>query len=319
MNFRSKISELRLNIENALSPIITDKVILVDAPYYDNIGDVLIWQGIIEFLSAQGKTLIACSSGMTFPYSEISEDVTILLMGGGNFGDLWRWFQNIRLKVIQQYPNNRIVMFPQSVWYEDESLISEDARILAQHKDLYLCARDQWSYDFLNHHFSANNVLLVPDMAFYINDKILEPYRGKESGRKLFFRRLDKEITDDTPVFISNEYDIHDWPTVEHKPQRFYFVGKAYGAVRRLHNKPLVRFTNHCIDLFANRFIKDALVKIGCKFLSQYSSVTTTRLHAMILSVLLHKPVEYIDNSTKKLSAFAQTWLNDLKEVRPYE
>lgn len=212
-------------------------------------------------------------------------------------------------------------MFPQSVWYEDSHLIGEDARIMAQHKDLYLCARDQWSYDFLKQHFSKNHILLVPDMAFCIDDKILAPYRGNDNaGHNLFFRRIDKEITATTPSKLPIECDIHDWPTVEHKPKRFYYFGKACGIAHRLKRlPPLYHLTNNCIDRLANRYIKDALVKIGCEFLAPYSSVTTTRLHAMILSVLLHKPVEYIDNSTGKLSAFAHTWLNDLAEVKPYE
>ncbi len=39
----------------------------------------------------------------------------------------------------------------------------------------------------------------------------------------------------------------------------------------------------------------------------------------MILSILLHKPVSYIDNTTGKLSAFAQTWLSDLDAINPYQ
>ena len=38
----------------------------------------------------------------------------------------------------------------------------------------------------------------------------------------------------------------------------------------------------------------------------------------MILSVLLHKPAEYIDNSYGKLSSFALTWLRDLPAIKPY-
>lgn len=315
----SIISNLRKIIQHSISPLITGDFYIADAPYYDNIGDVLIWQGVVNFCNELNYRCIRISSCNNFEFPKISKDKVILLMGGGNFGDLWRYFQNFRLEVIKQYPNNRIIMFPQSVWYEDQSLIKEDARIMAQHKDLYLCARDQWSYYFLKAHFGTNHILLVPDMAFYIDDKILAPYRGKETGKSLFFRRLDKEITSDTPQTLPIECDVHDWPTVEYRPKRFYYFGKAYGVSRRLRNIPLLhQFVNHCIDRSADHFIKNSLVRIGCKFLSPYSSVTTTRLHAMILSVLLHKPVKYIDNSTGKLSAFANTWLKDLNSVEPY-
>lgn len=54
-------------------------------------------------------------------------------------------------------------------------------------------------------------------------------------------------------------------------------------------------------------------------FLRPYNHIITTRLHALILSVLLHKSVEYIDNTTGKLSAFVSTWLSDLNDVKSFK
>ena len=241
-------------------------------------------------------------------------------MGGGNFGDLWRWFQEIRLKVISHYPDNRIIMFPQSIWYDNQELIAEDAKKMAQHKNLYLCARDKFSYDFLKNNFSANNILLIPDMAFYISDCRLKQFRNKETGKHLFFRRLDKEISLITPTSIGEDIDIHDWPTIEHYPKRFFFFNKACGAAGKISHPKCIRNSIYLsIDLLAKHYIKDSLTNAGCKFLAPYSKVTTTRLHAMILAILLHKPIEYIDNTTKKLSAFAETWLSNIPQVKSYE
>lgn len=319
MTFEDKVGDLRQIIEFRLSSLIGDNCILVDAPYYDNIGDVLIWQGIEDFIKSLDKTLIDTSSGQTFYFPEISEDVTILLMGGGNFGDLWRWFQDVRLKVITHYPHNRIIMFPQSVWYDDISLIQHDAEIMAKHKDLHLCARDQFSYDFLKSYFHANHVLLVPDLAFYIDDQRLFPYRNKAVDKKLFLKRIDKERTAETPLSLGENIDVRDWPTVEHKPRKFWWIGKTCGVARRLNwMRPLSCMIYKGVDTYVIRYVKDTLVKTGCDFLVPYSQITTTRLHAMILSVLLHKPVRYMNNSTGKLSAFASTWLSGLDEVRPY-
>ena len=317
--YKIKINHLRSTIIRTLSGLIGPESILLDAPYYNNIGDVLIWRGIEDFLSSQGKKNIGTSSGCTLQYPYLDENVTILLMGGGNFGDLWRWFQEIRLKIIEWYPHNRIVMFPQSVWYDNEELIITDAKLMSQHKDLHLCARDKWSYEFLKMHFSQNNIYLVPDMAFCIDDSFLNPFRGKESNKRLYFRRIDKEITDSTPLKLPFDCDIRDWPTIEHRPLRFFLIEKIMGVLRHLKNiNKIWEIGNNSIDLYANHFIKESLVRKGCKFLSPYSSVTTTRLHAMILSVLLYKPVEYIDNTTGKLSAFANTWLNDLDIVKAH-
>lgn len=320
MQFKDKITELRSIIIDSLNPIIGENCILADAPYYNNIGDVLIWQGIEDFLKGSGKNLLSVTSVDTFLFPEISEDVTILLTGGGNFGDLWRLFQDFRLEVIKRYPNNRIVMFPQSVWYEDSTLIEYDARLLSYHKNLFLCARDQWSYDFLCKYFYANNILLVPDMAFCICNKILDSYRGNDLGLNLFFKRKDKELSNTTPLSINEDYDISDWPSYEKRIPLVYFLGKLLGARRRLQcSKKIYDGLGKCVDFYANRYLKKSLVRIGCKFIAPYSSIVTTRLHALILSVLLYKKVEYIDNTTRKLSAFSNTWLKDMSIVKPYE
>lgn len=320
MTFMTKVEQLRDIIDKNLLPIIGKKAVLVDAPYYDNVGDVLIWQGIQDFLKSNGIKLLYTTSGDTFTFPPIDPDVTILLMGGGNFGDLWRWFQDIRIKVIESYPGNRIVMFPQSIWYEDENTISKDYEIFKKHPNLYLCARDKWSYDFLNTHFSDCKILLVPDMAFYISDEVLSQYRNIGKNRHLFLRRLDKEITSSTPDELDRNSEIHDWPTIEFKDQRFATYRNLLNWKWRFRKIPLLRkLVLHSIDRWADRNIRKSMVKEGCAFLSSYQDLTSTRLHALILGVLLYKPVQYIDNTTGKLSAFAQTWLNDLSEVRKYE
>lgn len=310
-----KIRELRTIIKRTLLPIMGKRVILVDAPYYNNIGDVLIWAGTEDFIRQNNIDLISTHSIGTFIFPEIESDVTILLTGGGNFGDLYRWAQNMRLKVIERYPRNRIIMLPQSVWYDDKTLIEKDAAIIAQHHELYLCARDNWSLDFFKTHFSKNRIISVPDMAFCIDDAKLIRYRGQEENKKLFFRRLDQEVTATTPDNIA-DYEVHDWPVIENKPVVYSAIRASWIVARKLpKNKKILSL----IDRVAKKYMGTSMVNIGCKFLAPYSQVTTTRLHALILSILLDKPVRYIDNSTGKLSAFVDSWLGGLSTLTRYE
>ncbi|MDI5788788.1 hypothetical protein PO124_11350 [Bacillus licheniformis] len=44
------------------------------------------------------------------------------LSGGGNFGDLYPHFQQFRERVVEHYPDNRIVILPQSIYYEHEEI-----------------------------------------------------------------------------------------------------------------------------------------------------------------------------------------------------
>ena len=51
MDVQTKILQLRNNIAQSLKMVIGRKCILLDVPYYHNIGDVLIWKGEMSFLS----------------------------------------------------------------------------------------------------------------------------------------------------------------------------------------------------------------------------------------------------------------------------
>lgn len=322
MNFQEKINQLRTKITTALRPLIAGKdVVLLDVPHHDNIGDTLIWQGEIDCLKRLGCNILRVSSCISWRgHSCLRPEAVILLHGGGNFGDLWPEFHEFKLKIIQEYPANRIVMFPQSVWYDDKDKIVRDAAIFAAHNDLTLCARDRWSYEFMKQHFPKTKVMLLPDMAFCIDDTYLSKYRNWCGNRRLYMRRIDQERSSATPESLNIESEIHDWPTIECTPARFWWLYKSLGLARRIKFIPPINSTIcRGVEALAEHNVRDYLVRRGCEFIAPYSYVTTTRLHAMILSILLHKPVEYIDNTTGKLSAFANTWLSDLEEVKPYE
>lgn len=318
MNFDEKIVQLRWLISEALDPLLGGRVIIVDAPYYDNIGDSLIWRGATDFIRGSGRRLLRSYGAGYFPFPRMDKDITILLMGGGNFGDLWRELQDIRLEIIARYPENRIVMLPQSICYQEKDLIGKDAELMARHPDLHLFARDKASYDILSAHFGRNHLYLAPDMAFYIAPELLARHRNREEGKTLFLLRSDKELSQDTPVALQEADVTSDWPTEKFKPTIRNFM-RARRISRDLKRIGIPsRFVDRAIEACGGRFIRDSLTPKGCEFLEPFSRIVTTRLHTMILSVLLHKPVEYIDNTYGKLSAFAETWLYDLSEVKAH-
>lgn len=148
MQSQEKINQLKTLIEQTLDPILDGEFILTDLPYHTNIGDILIWQGENDYLKSRGLRCLGQTSAQTFQFPDLKPSTIILLNGGGNFGDLWTTSQEFRLKIISRYKRNRIVLFPQSVWYENKNLITKEAQILADHKDLILCARDHTSFNF---------------------------------------------------------------------------------------------------------------------------------------------------------------------------
>ncbi len=320
MDFQEKIQELRAEIKRQLEPLIGDNCILTDLPYHDNLGDVLIWQGELDFLSSINKFPKSTTSAGTFLYPNLPDNITILLHGGGNFGDLYRNFQEFRLNVINRYKNNRIIMFPQSVWYDNLDLLEKDAKQMSRHKNLYLCARDKYSFDFFKKHFSANNILLVPDMAFCINDKRFADYRKKDSSKKLYLNRIDKEHSNNSIITKSPDLDIKDWPKYGERKGGFKFMIYSCAVIRRLHCMPVAQnLIASIVNSYAKNYWRPSRETLAAKFLSEYGQIITTRLHALILSVLLHIPAKFIDNTTGKLSAFYNQWLVDLDEIKPFK
>lgn len=304
-----KIAELKECINNKLAPLIDDDYVLLDVPYYTNIGDTLIWEGTKHFLKNIPHKCLYTASVETYKYRPLPTGTVILMQGGGNFGDLWRRHQDLRLEVVKAYPNNRIIILPQTIFYKDNFVFEADAKIFNSHKDLHICARDTGSLNFLQKALNCN-LLLVPDMAFCISSKLLKKYSKKEGERALFLKRNDPEFCEyDFNSYITENrsmLDICDWPTMEQQ-----FKAKAYLDKLLWHKEQIGRIP----DIYADWVFRPHQVKKGVEFVSQYKKVYTTRLHVAILSLLLDKEIVFFDNSYGKNCSFYKTWLTEADNI----
>lgn len=324
MTFQEKIDGLKTKIHSSLLPLIDHDYVLWGLPYHSNIGDMLIWEGEESFLRKTGHKCLDRASQFTCAFPVLSPDTIILLEGGGDFGDLWRWVQEFRLEVIRRYPNNKIIVFPQSVYYRDTDMMYRDAWEMALHKKLVLCVRDEVSEKILRTNFK-NQVLMLPDMAFCISVDYLAAKRQQETEKILFLKRGDKELADSlfSVEGLSGKADVRDWPSME----KHTFRVKVFGGIsigRQMIEKYsclhfLKKWCCRGENLYAAYVLRPYLIKQGVGFVSQYKQIYTTRLHVLILSVLLSKEVSFLDNSYGKNSSFYDTWLCDLSEVKKIE
>lgn len=314
---KSNIQELRNIIYSNLDPIINKDFCLLDVPDYENIGDNLIWGGELAYLNRLPYQMRYTSSAYLCQKHKIPANTVLLLTGGGNFGDLWRVFHNFRNTIISNFKEHRIVMFPQSVHYQNLENLEKDKKIYSEHKDLTFCARDKPTYEFFKKHFTKNNVVLVPDMAFCLN---LEKYHTEEqSGKILWMHRNDKEANSSytmesiVPEFERQFLDMEDWPTYELSPsekRKKEFIDRYDIAIsKRLLKLPLMDRIIDSKHGMLNRNSLDTHMQMGINFINQYDKIYSTRLHGFILSVLLNKEVNILDNSYGKNSNFYKTWL----------
>lgn len=307
------ITKLKSIIDNNLPPLIGKRCIILDAPYYHNIGDVLIWKGEMAFLAEHGIQCLYSASYETCTNPEIARDTTILFNGGGNLGDIYHEHMDFLLKVVDRYPNNRIVICPQTVYYKDKSSMENDFKLLLRHKDLYFCARDKATFDLLTKYFGMRTRIL-PDMAFCIPEQDLQRYALKETKLKLIIERKDCESLNERQ-HKSNDGNISDWPTFEKPLHYTTFLNKILKRISDAHIPLVTRYTNLFWDYYFLHCFSETMFREGVRFISPYQQIETTRLHGCILSILLGKKITLIDNSYGKNSNFYNTWLYTMDNV----
>jgi pyruvyl transferase EpsO len=315
-----KIAQLRGLIGQRLRPLLTGDLVLVDCPYHANVGDSLIWEGELAFFRESGLRLLGYGSVHTWLFPRLDPRTVVLLHGGGSFGDLWRQAQEFRLKVFETYPDNPIVILPQSVHYDDEATMRADARAMARHRRLTICARDTASEKILRENFD-NEVVLVPDMAFCVPPESLVPREVRRAEGALLIRRADREVSHrPLPAEVPAGATVRDWPTLEHTEFTTWLMYKMSGLCDRLAwsgGGGLRRGVARMVDRLALGTVHPRNLRAGIDLLAPYDVVYSTRLHGAILSMLMGRRETFmIDNSYGKLSAFHETWLRDAKGVR---
>ncbi len=313
MDSQAKILQLKNSITHSLRFLIGKKCILLDAPYYHNIGDVLIWKGGMTFLTEQHIQCLYTASYETCTFPEIAKDVTVLFNGGGNLGDIYPEHMVFLLEVAQRYSSNRIVICPQTVYYADKLRMDEDFQRLMLHKDLYFCARDKVTYALLSDFFN-DRAILLPDMAFCISEKDLNKYKLVETKSKLVIERMDCESLNNRQ-YTTQDADVSDWPTFKHSFHHTTFLNKILKRLSDAHVPFFSPWLNRFWNYYFRHHFAEMMFKEGIRFISPYQQIETTRLHGCILSILLGKEVTLIDNSYGKNRNFYHTWLADLDNV----
>lgn len=296
------MAELKQRLSAILNVIPTgSKIYYLDYPLYNNGGDMLIMKGTERFFKDYGIKVLGRYNLYDYPDQLKPEPGSIIvLQGGGNFGDLYTHHQELRERVVRQFPEHRIVILPQTVYFQDEANYDRSAAIFNAHPDLHLFVRDTACYELAKVKFSGVHVYLSPDMAHQLWP--IAAARKSERDR-LYFLRVDIEAgSDQNSISQSNEQDYKDWDTLFNKTEgklthqftRFFKLNKKLKG-------PLparlcwYKYTDHLLSKTINLF-------------GSYREIHTSRLHGHILACLMDIPHQLIDNSYGKNSQYFNTW-----------
>ncbi|WP_291297980.1 polysaccharide pyruvyl transferase family protein [Elioraea sp.] len=287
-------------------------IVYLDIPDHENVGDRLIHAGTERFLRRNRvKVRYRCTVDS---YREdelraaLRPQTVIALHGGGNFGTIWPRYQRFRETIVRAFPERAIVVFPQSIQFNDGADLAASAAEFRSHCNITICVRDKPSEDLARAHFS-DRVISVPDMAHALWAR-LKPSCAATRTEPLRLLRRDREST-----IASKNAASTDWLTFldARDERRRVFLRRQEWRLerwrRRLPFMPLPA-PSTAVALDGHLLIRKAV-----RLFSPHHEVHTDRLHAMLLACLLGRTVSFVDNSYGKLSRYVDAWMPDVPTI----
>ena len=269
------------------------RVILFNSPDYNNIGDHAIALAERFFFNTYFPEYefieVSCDQFQkeAQKIKKVIKDEDILVItGGGNIGSLWPRIHDDAMGVISLFPNNKILIFPQTIYFENSNFGEREKRefqkIIKQHGKVSVVVREERSYHLLQSLFDETvTIIMVPDMAF-----LLDYNREKDKRGLGICIRGDKESTLNIDALCEKlkniDMDKVMLSTVVDKP--------VYLNDRR-------------------RAVVEILEQI-----SDCEIVVTDRLHCMIFCILTNTPCVAFDNLSGKLYEVYR-WVEDKANV----
>lgn len=283
--------ERRINFgENSLRTIrkMQKKVFLLGTSDHSNIGDAAIAVGSLEFIRryfSEYEPVEISTYEINERYSELcalcSPDDLIFLQGGGNLGNRFMSEENLRRKVIADFPNNHIVILPQTIYFDDDAEASASAEIYTRHKNLQLFTRGKESLSFAQNNFPQIPSASALDMALILQ----RDYCLKRQGILLCIR----DLTDESGL-TKEEY---------------------LRVIQTVANcDPSFEKTNNLYTGDIPRKDREFVVYEELKRFARHRVVVTDRLHGLIFSIVTQTPCVVISAFNQKIREFSADFGN---------
>jgi pyruvyl transferase EpsI len=272
------------------------KAFIFLAADYGNLGDVAITFAQTNFLKKNldyqviEVPISKSIEGLWFVKRNIKKGDLVTTVGGGNLGDLYDQIEFIRQLVIKFFPRNKIISFPQTFDFSENSnglkYLNKAKKVYNSHDSLTFVAREQTSFALMKKHFYNAAVILTPDIVLSL-DKHL-PQRQRE-GVVLCMRK-DKE------KILSKEQS--------------HFID---GTIRKKFAKVSIYDTHINKSELTIQERNEALDSIWSSFKGA-ELVITDRLHGMIFCYITKTPCIVFQNNNHKVRE-TYNWIEDCKGI----
>ena len=274
------------------------KALMLGTAEHNNIGDAAITVAEQKILREQFPdyfqveiSTYELKDKYTYLKAICNEDDIFFINGGGNLGSLYPPEEELHRRIVADFPNNKIVIFPQTIDFESSAVgiqqLEISARVYNAHEDLTLFVRGKQSLNFARRHFPNVRVILMPDAVFCLQ----RDYHFKRSGALLCLRE-DKEG-------ILSRGDIE-----QIKDRVIIAVGVAN----------LEQTTNIAKEEIP-RNIRNAVVDEELRRFASHSLVVTDRLHGMIFAAITGTPCVVYRSFDQKIIEFYEAFFADSNAV----
>lgn len=286
-------------------------------PDHWNVGDSAIWSGTRRLLDGLGIEVAYGCDAWSYDPTDLRRELPdgpILLLGGGNFGDVYPYEHALRCRILADFPERRIIQLSQSIAFRTPEAIEGMADLLARQRDFRLLVRDAASLQFAVERFPGVNARLCLDAALAVDPPCFEPSPDRPV---LALWRRDSESCEALPP-LPDGWLARDWivpggilpaeEAAELAPSAWKFkqwVGMPpFGGDECPRRRRMAwrHLPSHWDEL------ADERTRRGFRILSQGRVVITNRLHAHLLCLLAGIPHVVCDVTNGKIFGYRDTW-----------
>ncbi len=285
-------------IKNNLSIIRTGNYsVLIGTPLHGNIGDQAIALAEYQFLkeTCDVKNVLEIPSRLTGNMRAFKPFIgkrTILIHGGGYIGTLYLREEYMVRRVIKIYPDNKIVILPQTIDFSNDEIGASEkkksASIYNGHKKLHLGTREKASFKLAKETFPNCSIHLIPDMVLQLKLPVNE---GIDKKDVLLCLRNDKEK-------VLSESDVEN----------------IQNDVRQIMHESISFTDTNVVAYISEKDRLDAVLSKVNEFAAA-KLVITDRLHGMVLACIAKTPCIAMDNINGKVGG-VYDWISNNKYVR---
>ena len=270
------------------------QVVIFGTPNHGNLGDYAIYVAEKKLFNQFLPSSNVFGINMTDFQHEIDsltkllkkEDL-LILTGGGNLGNQYMDDETIRRTVIERFPDNRIVMFPQTLYFTEDEEGARERRetisIYNTHKDLWLVARDEQSYRAMQEMF-IGKVWLLPDVVLTWG----EVETVQKQGALLLLRN-----------------DVEGVLQMSDRIQILEMLHQEYADVEETDTEICIETNLEVLEVELDRKLQQ---------INRAELIVTDRLHGMIMAAISHTPCIVLNNYNHKLVE-TYKWIAHLKYI----